>query len=85
MSKKKWLGLSTVILAMGIGTAVYAAGDETSQLENMLPFMKEMHPNLSEDQLLNMHQSGDMSRMMKDADMDKMMQNTDMSKMMQSI
>ncbi|MNO06091.1 hypothetical protein D3C81_2277160 [compost metagenome] len=76
MSKKIWMGLSIIILAMGIGTAVYAAGDETSQLKNMLPFMKEMHPNLSEDQLLDMHQSGDMS---------KMMQNTDMGQMMQSI
>ncbi|MNY65676.1 hypothetical protein D3C86_2029860 [compost metagenome] len=70
---------------MGIGTAVYAAGDETSQLKNMLPFMKEMHPNLSEDQLLDMHQSGDTGKMMQDTDMSKMMQNTDKGQMMQSI
>ncbi|MBY3621376.1 hypothetical protein CA600_28585 [Paenibacillus sp. VTT E-133280] len=75
MRKKFWIGLSTVILAMGIGTAVYAAGDETSHLKDMLPFMKEMHPNMSEDQLLDMHQSGDMSKMMQGADMSKMMQS----------
>ncbi|QWU15406.1 hypothetical protein KP014_26620 [Paenibacillus sophorae] len=32
--------------------------------------MKEMHPSLSEKQLLDMHQSGDMSKMMQDTDMD---------------
>jgi hypothetical protein len=57
MKKKVWLGLGVVVLALGVGTAVYAAEDGQSTFQEMLPFMKQMHPQWSDEQLENMYQS----------------------------
>ncbi|MNN86465.1 hypothetical protein D3C81_2038890 [compost metagenome] len=62
--KKLWLGLTTAVLIMGIGTAgAYAASsvdnnkssDNESFFEQMLPFAKKMHPNLSDQQIKEMY------------------------------
>ncbi|MDN4067596.1 FAD/FMN-containing dehydrogenase [Paenibacillus vini] len=67
--KKLWIGIATMALVMGIGTAgVYAAtvenGTEDSGIvnnqdtyEQMLPYAKQMHPDLSEDQIRGMYNS----------------------------
>ncbi|RJG22451.1 FAD/FMN-containing dehydrogenase [Paenibacillus thiaminolyticus] len=62
--KKVWLGITTVVLVMGIGTAgVYAAsadnntGDDRSFFEQMLPHAKQMHPELSDQQIEQMYNS----------------------------
>jgi len=61
--KKLWIGLSALVLVMGIGTAgAYAAtanNDKNNSgfFEKMLPFAKQMHPNLSEEQIKQMHEN----------------------------
>ncbi|MNW06833.1 hypothetical protein D3C71_2033070 [compost metagenome] len=85
--KKLWIGLSALILVMGIGSAgAYAAtannGDNNSGFfEKILPFAKQMHPSLSDDQIQNMvdscsdsNQSG-MSGMMQGSPLGKGMMN----------
>ncbi|MNC46193.1 hypothetical protein D3C76_1180790 [compost metagenome] len=60
--KKIWLGLITAVLIMGIGTAgVYASSvdnnkssDNEGFFEQMLPFAKKMHPDLSDQQIKEM-------------------------------
>ncbi|MGG3305802.1 CUE domain-containing protein [Paenibacillus lautus] len=42
-------------LTLGIGTAVYAAEVAPSTFKDMIPFMKEMHPNLSDSDLEQMY------------------------------
>ncbi|WP_019908846.1 hypothetical protein [Paenibacillus sp. HW567] len=56
MKKKIWLGIAALVLVMGIGTSVYAAGADNGQgwLEKMLPFAKQMHPGLSDDGIKEM-------------------------------
>lgn len=60
---KKWtIGLLAAGLVLGAGTAVYAAdnqtpGQGTFNFGQMLPFMQQMHPNLSEQQLKDMYES----------------------------
>lgn len=60
--KKVWLGITTVVLVMGIGTAgAYAAsadnntGGDRSFFEQMLPHAKQMHPELSDQQIEQMY------------------------------
>lgn len=54
--KKLWIGISTAALVMGIGTAgAYAASDNNDVFKQMLPHAKQMHPNLTEKQLKEMH------------------------------
>ncbi|QWU13289.1 hypothetical protein SAMN04487895_11830 [Paenibacillus sophorae] len=70
MKKKLWIGIGVIVLTLGIGTAVYAADAGNAGFQQMLPFMKKMHPNLSEQQLNDMHKSceehnGSMGTMMK--------------------
>lgn len=64
--KKVWLGITTVVLVMGIGTAgAYAAsadnnnntGGDRSFFEQMLPHAKQMHPELSDQQIEQMYNS----------------------------
>lgn len=51
-----WLGIIALVLVMGIGTSVYAAGNEDGQgwFENMLPYAKQMHPDLTDSQVKDM-------------------------------
>lgn len=75
MKKKLWISLGAIVLTLGIGTAVYAA-DTNSSFQQMLPFMKQMHPKLSDQQLEKMHnacqqQSGNAGTMMKSGGMMK--------------
>jgi heme A synthase len=57
LNKKKWLiVLGAAILVLAIGTGAYAAADDNGfSFEQMLPFMKQMHPNFSDDQLEQMY------------------------------
>lgn len=65
--KKLWIGIATMALVMGIGTAgAYAAtsdngtedngkAKEPSTFEQMLPHAKQMHPDLSDEQIRGMY------------------------------
>lgn len=56
MKRKLITGLGAILLTAGIGTAVYAdAGGYT--FEDMLPFMKQMHPQATEQQLNDMYEN----------------------------
>ncbi|QSF47438.1 FAD/FMN-containing dehydrogenase [Paenibacillus tianjinensis] len=76
--KKLWICLTALILVMGIGTAgAYAAtanndNNDRGLFEKMLPFAKQMHPNLSEDQIKKMHDNCSNS---SETGMSGMMQN----------
>ena len=55
--KKLIIGLMALMLVLGLGTAVYAATSSNSNhgtFEQMLPTMKEMHPDLTDQQLQDM-------------------------------
>lgn len=56
--KKKLISIGiAVVLVLGIGNAVYASGAENGwSFEEMLPFMKEMHPEMNEQQMEQMYQ-----------------------------
>ena len=49
--------VAVTVLTLGIGTAAYAAEVGPSSFRDMLPFMKEMHPNLNDSQLEQMYNS----------------------------
>ncbi|AJS58618.1 hypothetical protein [Paenibacillus sp. IHBB 10380] len=62
--KKLWIGLAGLILVMGIGTAgVYATAPEQDNntnnskgtYEEMLPYAKQMHPDLTEQEIEDMY------------------------------
>lgn len=64
--KKLWIGLTTLVLVMGIGAAgAYAATTETDSntnngkgsFEQMLPHAKQMHPDLTDQQIKDMYKS----------------------------
>ncbi|MNO30703.1 hypothetical protein D3C76_206480 [compost metagenome] len=60
MKKKVLVGLGVVVLTLGIGTAAFAAGDGPIQnwsFEDMLPHMKQVHPDFTDQQLKDMYQS----------------------------
>jgi hypothetical protein len=87
--KKVWIVLATVAMVLALGTAVYAATDEDSGFKQMLPQMKQMHPNVSEQQLQEMYNNckrngNGMSGMMngKADDMKGNMMNGSMQNMM---
>lgn len=81
--KKLWIGLSALVLVMGIGTAgAYAAAanndnNGSSFFEKMLPFAKQMHPNLSEEQIKQMYNNCSTSN---GTGMSGMMQNSQYSR-----
>ena len=57
---KKWaIGILSSALILGAGTAVFAAGTNNSgegtTFEKMLPFMQEMHPDSSKEDLQEMY------------------------------
>ncbi|WP_232697377.1 hypothetical protein [Brevibacillus daliensis] len=49
--------VGAVVLTLGVGTAAYADEAGLSTFKEMLPFMKEMHPNLSDSELEQMYNS----------------------------
>lgn len=55
--KKLLVILGIAVAVSAAGTAVYAAEgvDGKYTFQDMLPFMKEMHPNITESQLQDMH------------------------------
>jgi hypothetical protein len=59
--KKFTVGIVSLALLLGLGTAVFAAGNSDSvngfTFEKILPFMEKMHPNSSESELENMYKS----------------------------
>ncbi|MBG9791964.1 FAD/FMN-containing dehydrogenase [Paenibacillus dendritiformis] len=62
--KRVWLGISALVLVMGMGAAgAYASsadnnpGGNRSGFEQMLPFAKRMHPDLSDQQIEQMYNS----------------------------
>ncbi|WP_045519407.1 hypothetical protein [Neobacillus niacini] len=59
---KKWaIGILSSALILGAGTAVFAAGTNNpgdgNSFEKMLPFMQEMHPDSSKEDLQEMYNS----------------------------
>lgn len=59
---KKWaVGILSSALILGAGKAVFAAGINNSgvgsNFEEMLPFMQEMHPDSSKEDLQEMYNS----------------------------
>lgn len=57
--KKLFIGLMGLVLVLGIGSGVYAAtADNSTELfEQMLPFAKQMHPDISDQQIQDMYNS----------------------------
>lgn len=64
--KKMWIGIATMALVMGIGTAgAYAAATDNDNgnnnspnfFEQMLPHAKQMHPDLTDEQIKEMYNS----------------------------
>lgn len=56
MKNKLLAGLGIAILTFGVGSAVYADVNELN-FQEMLPFMKQMHPGATEQQLNEMYES----------------------------
>ncbi|WP_054957873.1 hypothetical protein [Paenibacillus dakarensis] len=55
--KNKWLAaIGVAVLTFGIGTAVYADVNDVT-FQEMLPFMKQMHPGATDQQLNEMYQN----------------------------
>ncbi|PZD96753.1 hypothetical protein DNH61_06030 [Paenibacillus sambharensis] len=65
MKKKAWIIAGAVIMVMAFGTGVYAAADGGAAFKEMLPFMQKMHPDMTEQQLEEMHNKCHDSGMMK--------------------
>ncbi|WP_284140819.1 MULTISPECIES: CUE domain-containing protein [unclassified Virgibacillus] len=59
--KKKMVGIVlAATLVFGIGNIAFAHGNNNLEgwsFEEMLPFMKEMHPNVQDEQLEQMYQN----------------------------
>lgn len=82
------IGGAVVLLALAMGTTAYAL-DNGGVFEQMLPQMKQAHPNYSDEQLKQMYDSchtntNDASQMMNGdtRNMADMMKQTDMTNMM---
>ncbi|UNK20952.1 hypothetical protein MNQ98_13430 [Paenibacillus sp. N3/727] len=56
MKNKFLAGIGVAVLTFGLGTMVYADVNDLS-FQDMLPFMKQMHPGASEQQLNEMYES----------------------------
>ncbi|MCF3942275.1 hypothetical protein [Oceanobacillus alkalisoli] len=58
MKKKLISGGLVIVLALGIGNVVYAHGGSDSgwNFQEMLPFMKEMHPEMDKQKMKEMYQ-----------------------------
>lgn len=59
--KKIAISFFSAALILGVGTAVFAAGNSNSEnglnFEKMLPFMQKMHPNSSKEELEDMYKA----------------------------
>ncbi|MGO4889665.1 CUE domain-containing protein [Anaerobacillus sp. MEB173] len=57
--KKRIIAVLATFLVLGAGTTAIASTDvfEDFTFENMLPFMKQMHPNMDEEQLQGMYET----------------------------
>lgn len=60
MKKIIMFGLMAIVLLIGAGTTALAhnsnnSGDKNTMFERALPLMKEMHPNLTEQEIKNMY------------------------------
>ncbi|MGM0901143.1 MAG: hypothetical protein ACQEXB_08575 [Bacillota bacterium] len=57
--KKLMIGIMSIAFVLGAGTFALAKTDQsvegTVNFKEMLPFMKEMHPNFSDDELQQMY------------------------------
>jgi hypothetical protein len=55
--KKFAVGMFSIALILGAGTAVFAAGnpDKGQSFEEMLPFMEKMHPDFTTEELEGMY------------------------------
>jgi hypothetical protein len=57
--KKLMIGIMSIAFVLGAGTFALAQTDEPGDamvnFKEMLPFMKEMHPDFSEDELQQMY------------------------------
>ncbi len=56
MKRKIWLGLIALVLALAIGTTAFAL-ENNGTFEQMQPQMKQMHPDLTDEQILDMYQN----------------------------
>lgn len=76
--KKLVTGAFTAVLLLGLGTGVMAASDQiackVSDFKEMLPFMQQKHPDLSEKQLKEMHKDC-AAKMKKETNTDCMLNN----------
>lgn len=78
--KKLTAALFIFVSAFALTTAVYAANqNDVSDWKEMLPMMKQMHPNLSEKQLKEMYEH---CRMNGDQTMEQMMNGNAMNQPM---
>ena len=57
MKKKMLITLTALVLVLGVGTAAYAQGEGNFNFGQMLPYMKQMHPDLTNEQLQDMYES----------------------------
>lgn len=55
--KRRWLALGIAVLLLALGSAGYAAVKEDAEFTHMLPFMRQMHPNMTGQQYEEMYQS----------------------------
>lgn len=55
MKSKLLTVLGVTVLTLGIGTAAYAAGGGLNSFNEMLPFMKQMHPQMNDSELEQMY------------------------------
>ena len=83
--KKLAVGILSGALVLGAGTAVFAAGNNSSEdglsFEKMLPFMQKVHPESSKEDLQKMYNAchedgGMMDRTNKNNTKSKSMMNT---------
>lgn len=73
--KKFISGLLVLVSAFVLATAVFAANkNDNNDWKEMLPMMKQMHPNLSEEQLQKMYEQCRNTKNM-DQMMDQMMEH----------
>ncbi|SFA60118.1 hypothetical protein SAMN05216169_11033 [Anoxybacillus pushchinoensis] len=73
--KKFISGLLVLVSAFVLATAVFAASkNDNKDWKEMLPMMKQMHPNLSEEQLQKMYEQCRNTKNM-DQMMDQMMEH----------
>lgn len=68
--RKSWLMVGVAVAVLTVGTSVYAATDNGTEWNKVLPIMKQMHPKATDQQLEDMYNTchkagGGTSDMMK--------------------